>query len=576
MTLDRYTLIVPDGMQASCRRTGDCKEEFRFTWTPGTAQDGQIVMKWRESGAGIAHEWFPTCGFDRGLRTDWYPDVYSRISCGAPVFAFLGSDGYTRLTVALSDAKTNIGCNFGIMEETSQLAMRVTIPLASFDRLGQYTFTLYISRLQEDMGRALDKVRLFWEAAGYTPMPVPEAARLPLYSAWYSYHQATIAHLLEAESEKAAALGLKTIIVDDGWQTDDGNRGYAYCGDWEVTPRKIPDMRQHVANVQKTGLKYMLWYSVPFIGRFSKAWSRFENKLLYTQENGNVGVLDPRYPDVRDYLIGIYLTALREWKLDGFKLDFIDSFTMKPESAPFTDGMDIPVLADAVDTLMQGIRAALMAEKPDILLEFRQQYIGPLMRGYGNMFRAGDCPMCPDKNRVSIVDLRMICGNTAPHSDMLMWDPADTPENGLRQLLHVIFSVPQISMRIGELPESHVKALRFWLSFIDSHRDLLLDSPLKADLPQFLYPVITAGQAGRYVIGVYQPGHTASLPEDAREIFLVNGTDDGEILLRAPSAQAHLETWNVTGDKVFEGDISLTRLCAVDVPVCGLARITIR
>ena len=29
---------------------------------------------------------------------------------------------------------------------------------------------------------------------------------------------------------------MESIIVDDGWQTDDNNRGYAYCGDWAVTP----------------------------------------------------------------------------------------------------------------------------------------------------------------------------------------------------------------------------------------------------------------------------------------------------------------------------------------------------
>ena len=34
--------------------------------------------------------------------------------------------------------------------------------------------------------------------------------------------------------------------------------------------------------------------------------------------------------------------------------------------------------------------------KTDVLIEFRQSYIGPLMRKYGNLFRAGDCPgSCP-------------------------------------------------------------------------------------------------------------------------------------------------------------------------------------
>ncbi|MFR7718112.1 MAG: hypothetical protein ACLU3N_05510 [Lachnospiraceae bacterium] len=75
---------------------------------------------------------------------------------------------------------------------------------------------------------------------------VPDATKKAMYSFWYSMHQNVTAKNVE-ESRRAAQLGLSAVIVDDGWQTEDNNRGYAYCGDWEPSGQKfltLPDMLQ--------------------------------------------------------------------------------------------------------------------------------------------------------------------------------------------------------------------------------------------------------------------------------------------------------------------------------------------
>ena len=56
--------------------------------------------------------------------------------------------------------------------------------------------------------------------------------------------------------------------------------------------------------------------------------------------------------------------------------------------------------------------AELRRVKPDVMIEFRQPYIGPLMRKYGNMFRAGDAPNAAVDNRVRTVDRRGPFGRT--------------------------------------------------------------------------------------------------------------------------------------------------------------------
>jgi alpha-galactosidase len=70
--------------------------------------------------------------------------------------------------------------------------------------------------------------------------------------------------------------------VDDGWQTSGVARDYAYTRDWEVAAEKIPDMKAHVGRVHALGMKYLLWYAVPFVGIRSKAYDRFAGKLLGT------------------------------------------------------------------------------------------------------------------------------------------------------------------------------------------------------------------------------------------------------------------------------------------------------
>ena len=163
-------------------------------------------------------------------------------------------------------------------------------------------------------------------------------------------------------------------------------------------------------------------------------------------------MLDPRFPEVRAFLISIYENALREWDIDGFKLDFIDMFRFDGEDPAVSEnyaGRDIKSLPEAVDRLLSETMAHLNRIKPGILIEFRQAYIGPAIRKYGSMFRAGDCPADVLSNRVRTIDLRLSSGSTAVHSDMLEWNSADSAESAALQFLNILSSVPQISVRPG-------------------------------------------------------------------------------------------------------------------------------
>jgi len=48
-------------------------------------------------------------------------------------------------------------------------------------------------------------------------------------------------------------MGFDSIIVDDGWQTLDTARGYAFTGDWQ--PERMPDMKGFVDGCHRLGVK---------------------------------------------------------------------------------------------------------------------------------------------------------------------------------------------------------------------------------------------------------------------------------------------------------------------------------
>ena len=273
---------------------------------------------------------------------------------------------------------------------------------------------------------------------------IPDAAKLPMDSLWYSFHQQLDTEEMLKECRASKKLGMDTVIIDDGWQTDDNNRGYAFCGDWELAKRKIPDMKALTDELHKIGMKVILWFSVPFVGVKSKVYERFKGKYC-SHRRADAACLDPRYKEVREYLCDIYESAVRDYGLDGLKLDFIDAFCLTDISIGEDENRDIPCLEDAVDALLDDVTRKLKKIDPEILIEFRQSYIGPRIRKYGNMLRVGDCPCDVLKNRVGTINLRVTSGRTAVHSDMIMWNTDDTAENAALQFgydLNLIEAIP--------------------------------------------------------------------------------------------------------------------------------------
>ena len=246
-------------------------------------------------------------------------------------------------------------------------------------------------------------------------------------------------------------------------------------------------------------------------------------------------MLDPRFPEVRKHLVELYTKALKDWNLDGFKLDFIDSFRFQGEDPAVKEnyaGRDIMNLSEAVNLLMKEISSALRAIKPDILIEFRQQYIGPAIRQYGNMFRAADCPGNAKDNRMRIASLRLTSGSTAVHSDMLEWNISETPENVGRAIINSIFGVVQYSTMLRNIPEEQLDVMRKWMKFASEHRETLLKSEFRPHHPELGYPVIEAESDKELIIAVYQDNAVIDVPRRGKSVYILNASGSDSIAVR--------------------------------------------
>ena len=370
---------------------------------------------------------------------------------------------------------------------------------------------------------------------------------------------------------------MKTMILDDGWQKEQSASYYSATGDWMPVARRFPDMRSHVAAVKKTGLKYMLWLSVPYVGDESQAWKRFSGKLLKVygdRSPGKIGILDPRFPEVREYLIATYVRAVRDWGFDGLKLDFIDQFSLPatdPALAQNYAGRDIKSVPEAVDRLMRDVLSTLKAIKPDILIEFRQHYSGPAIRQYGNMIRAADCPVDPMANRRRIADLRLTSDETAVHSDMLVWSPDETPEGAARPILNALFGVIQYSMVLQRLPESHRRVMRHWIGFAERHRETLQQGEFRPYHPELNYTLMEAESGSERIIAVYAEDTLVRAGKADKDVYVVNATYSESLPFRL-SADAEIETFDVFGSPV--GKVRFAAgLADVAVPPSGYAKV---
>ncbi|MGD1946411.1 MAG: glycoside hydrolase family 36 protein [Croceivirga sp.] len=531
-----------------------------------------ITLAWKFQARNVQGVWKPTADFSKRIEADWELQNHeSRISIDAPVMALFGSDDANRLCFSCSNAINRIELSAKYREEDDHFYCKVVLFTECRYPLKEFTMDIRLDYRNIHFAQSLREVSAWWASyESLKPTYVPDIATRPLYSTWYQFHQDLEEKKLLQECSMAKKMGFEAIIIDDGWQTEDNSRGYDHTGDWN--PEHFEDFASLIKDIQKLGMKVGLWYSVPFCGVKSKAYQRFKGKFL-TENHRWAPVFDPRYPEVRQYLVQTYVQAVKNYRLDGLKLDFIDDFKSYPETSFDWEGKDTLSINGAVDRLLSEITSELKKLNPEIFIEFRQKYTGPAIRKYGNMLRAFDCPGDYIMNRVRIADIKMIAGDTAVHSDMVTWHKEEDVEIAALHYLNTLFGVPQISVMLSEIPASHLRMISFFTRYWSENKDILLSEAFYPKSPSENYPVLYAQKGGRKIIGLYSD-HFISVQGNEKSVDIINSRCSPNVVVLAENpAEFKGVVFNCCGEIVQEFNGALKEGCnLLTLPNSGILK----
>ncbi|MFJ8791735.1 glycoside hydrolase family 36 protein [Streptomyces sp. NPDC102462] len=468
--------------------------------------------------------WHPAVGWDRHLTADWAGRWRTvGLVDSAPLGCLYDSAGLTLLAFASDRVTATSRIRFGLNEASARFGVWLAMDLSPDEHCR--------IRIGAPGAPFADALRAL--TGPLTPpgtLPVPDAARTPAYSTWYSLHRDMDATRVEAEARRAAEAGCGVLLLDDGWQTRAEGPGYSGSGDWTPDPAKFPDFAAHVSTVRGLGLRYVAWIAPLLLGERTEAYQALEGHAPHAVARLGCRVLDPRHDEVRRHVVDSCAGLVHRYGLDGLKIDFLDFATV------YADEEGTPAEEDigrAMHRLLTELRDRLRALRgDDLLVELRQPYAGPGMLGFGNLLRAGDCPADATANRVRTLDIRAAARAGSVHSDMLMWDPGASARAAARQLHSALYATPQISVRLAGQSEEHRALTAFWLGFWRDHRDVLTQGEIRAGRPDQLYETVLATDGRRAVLTFYAEHRSAPLDlAGLTEVALVNSTAAAQVVL---------------------------------------------
>jgi alpha-galactosidase len=496
-----------------------------------------------------------------------------------PSMTLINNDNTNRLTLAVSELVYPTTLQIGENEENG-VGFDIKIGLFSYvtTALESYKVKIRFDSRAINYNDAQTDLLEWWKVENQLNFAsIPKKAHAPFYCTWYALKTDGLnAKNIEQQAELAVKIGCETIIVDDGWQKAyDAKSGYcAYNGDWKINTQRFTDFNQHVEKVHELGLKYMLWVAPSMIGEKSEIYEKLKDKMLYKADWASAWVVDPRFPEVRKHLTDRLVALLKDSKIDGFKIDFMDLINSRfaPKNLPMGNGRDYESVEEATVKLLADIYIQTKAISPDVLIEYRQFFTNPVLQQYANMFRAIDCPNNILENRTRTLDARNL-NKQVIHADPLAWNQNEDTEIAALQLLQTFLSVPQISTDLTKMSSSHLKMLQFLLLQWKEFNEVLTRGQAYNYGPEANYRWSEVSLENKTAVVAYQP--TVISPKNInKNLLIVNATHKNSLVFDCNKdfGIRNVFIYNCTGEFIRKEKIRFNGLVKINVPTAGIVR----
>ena len=169
----------------------------------------------------------------------------------------------------------------------------------------------------------LQQYRRYMQAEGIVGPKAPDSAFAPIWCAWGYERDFTVEQIL-ATLPKARELGFEWAVLDDGWQTNEG--------DWRIDKRKFPrgdaDMREFVKKIRAQGMRPRLWLAPLAADPGSDVLHDHVDMLLLDKDGAfqtvtwwNALTQCPAYQPTIDFYVALVKKAIGDWGFEGLKLD---------------------------------------------------------------------------------------------------------------------------------------------------------------------------------------------------------------------------------------------------------------
>ncbi|HEX2518703.1 MAG TPA: glycoside hydrolase family 36 protein [Castellaniella sp.] len=169
----------------------------------------------------------------------------------------------------------------------------------------------------------LRQYKQYMEAEGIVAPQAPDSAFAPVWCTWGYGRDFNIKQIMDTVP-KARELGFGWVVMDDGWQTNEG--------DWRIDTRKFPrgeaDMRDFTAKVRSQGMHPRLWIA-PLAADPGSDVLHDHVDMLLLDKNGayqtitwwNALTQCPAYQPTIDYYVALVKKVIGDWGFEGIKFD---------------------------------------------------------------------------------------------------------------------------------------------------------------------------------------------------------------------------------------------------------------
>jgi alpha-galactosidase len=285
-------LDAPGGFYTFSGTTHEDRRDWVQPMTAGFAQENSLGMVSSDYGGGTP------------MATVWRRGAGLSVGHVEPVARIL------RLPVS----RTGGGASIAVEGDTART-------LAPGEQLT--TDTTFLTAHPGDHFVPLQRYRQYMGDIDQRAPETLKAAVEPIWCAWGYERDFTVEQVV-ATLPKVVEVGLKWAVLDDGWQTNEG--------DWDLNPAKFPrgdaDMRAFTKQIRDAGLRPRLWWAPLAADPGSNLYAQRPDMLLLDSDGNKQDVtwwdaytLCPAYQPTVDYFVAQARKFIRDWGYEGLKID---------------------------------------------------------------------------------------------------------------------------------------------------------------------------------------------------------------------------------------------------------------